>query len=157
MTKNFFSIGLKQIAKKISIHQRMPEFVSFILRQKTLFLILLLNRTDEKERGTIKLVKRSLKDNAYPSIFNNLPAYYTYKSIPTCSGVALCSARHENATARLEEQCDTFLNAHKLEILMIFFKKYLKKFTIKNICCIKLMRELICSTYHHNNLFPFKL
>ena len=36
--------------KKISIHQRMPEFVSFILRQKTLFLILLINRTDAKEK-----------------------------------------------------------------------------------------------------------
>ena len=40
----------------------------------------------KRKRGTIKLVKRRLKDNAYNSIFNNLPAYYTYKSIPARSG-----------------------------------------------------------------------
>ena len=61
------------------------------------------------------MVKRRLKDNTYLSIFNNLPAYYTYKSILARSGVALCSSRHENAAARQEEQCDTFLNADKIE------------------------------------------
>ena len=40
----------------------------------------------KRKTGTIKLVKRRLKDDAYPSIFNNLPAYYTYKSIPARSG-----------------------------------------------------------------------
>ena len=61
----------------------------------------------KRKKGTIKLVKRRLKDNAYPSIFYKLPAYYTYKSIPACSGVASCS-RHENAAARLENNAILF-------------------------------------------------
>ena len=44
-----------------------------------------------------------------------MPAYYTYKSTPARSGVASSSSRHENAAARLEEQCNTFLNADKIE------------------------------------------
>ena len=37
------------------------------------------------------------------------------KSTPARSGVASSSSRHENAAARLEEQCNTFLNADKIE------------------------------------------
>ena len=68
------------------------------------------DQQDRRKRkgGTIKLVKRRLKDFVCPSIFNNLPAYYSYKSIPACSGVASCSSRHENAASKLEEQCNTF-------------------------------------------------
>ena len=72
----------------------MPEFVPFILKKKILFLIQQVNRTDARKRETIKLVKRRLKNNVYPSIFKKLPAYYTYKSTPACSNVASCSSRH---------------------------------------------------------------
>ena len=103
----------------------------------------------KRKRGKIKLVKRRLKDKAYPYIFNNLPAYYTYKSIParsgvaSCSsrheayytyksiparsGVASCSSRHENAAARLEEQCNTFLNADKIENFNDLLEKIFKE------------------------------
>ena len=116
MIKNFLSIGLKQIARKnfnpsknariCSLHFKAEDFVFDSADQQD---------RRKKKRGTIKLVKRRLKDNAYPFIFNNFPAYYTYKSIPARSGIPSCPSRHENATARLEEQCDTFLNANKIE------------------------------------------
>ena len=73
------------------------------------------------------MVKKRLKNNAYPSIFNNLPAYYTYKSTTARSGVASSSFRHENAAARLEEQCNTFLNADKIENFNDLFEKISKE------------------------------
>ena len=114
------------------------------------------------------MVKRRLKDNAYPSIFNNLPAYYIYKSIPARSGRHLnepqvnkcrpsCSSRHENAAARLEEQCDTFLNADKIKDFNDLLEKMSKEIHQQKYLLHQMMWELICSTYHHNNLFPLKL
>ena len=89
--KNFLSIGLKRIAKK-NFNPSKNARICFLHFKAEVFVFDSANPQDrrKRKRGTIKLVKRRLKDNAYPSIFNNFPAYYTYKSIPDRSGVASC-------------------------------------------------------------------
>ena len=69
--------------------------------------------------------------------------------------IASCSFQRENAAARLEEQCDTFLNTDKIENLINRVVKYLKNFN-KNIYGIKLILNLICFTCHHYNLSLLK-
>ena len=80
------------------------------------------NRRKRKIDST-KLVRRRLKEDAYPSIFKDLPVYCAIKSTPARSGVATSSSRHKNAAARLEEQCDSFLSADKIENFNDFLKK----------------------------------
>ena len=69
----------------------------------------------KRKRVSAKLIKRRLKEDAFPSIFKNLPNYYTSKSTPARSGLAASSSRYENAAARLEKQYENFVNADKLE------------------------------------------
>ena len=71
--------------------------------------------------------------------------------------VASCSSRHENTAARLEEQCDTFLNADKIENFNDLLEKRSKKIHHQKYLLHQMMCKLICSTYQHNNLFPLKL
>ena len=127
MIKNFLSIGLKQIARKnfnpsknarnCSLHFKEEDFVFDSADQQ--------NR-GKRKRGK-KIIKRRLKDNTYPSIFNSLLAYYIYKSTFARSGVASCSSQRENASARQEEQCHTFLNAVKIENFNNFLEKISKE------------------------------
>ena len=110
MMKNFLSIGLKRIARKNFNPSKNARICSlYFMAEDFVFDSTDQQDRSKRKRGTIKLVVER------QCIFNNLPAYYTYKSIPACSGVASCSSRHENAAARLEERCDTFLNADKIE------------------------------------------
>ena len=107
--KNFLSIGLKQIARK-NFNPTKNARICFLHFKAEDFVFDSAEQQDrrKRKRGTIKLVKRRLKDNAFPSIFNNLPAYYTYKSIPARSG------RHLN-----EPQVDTCREEH--EATFMFF------------------------------------
>jgi len=74
-----------------------------------------LNNRRKKHRETTKLLRRRLKNDAVPSVFNNLPSYYTYKSVPRRSGQSSSSSRHENAAARLDERSESFMKADKIE------------------------------------------
>ena len=111
--KNFYP---SKNARICSLHFKTEDFVFDSADQQ--------NRRKRK-RGTIKLAK-TLQDNVYP-VFDNLPAYYTYKSNSARLGVASSSSRHKNAAARLEEQCDTFLNADKIENFNDLLEKISKK------------------------------
>ena len=71
--------------------------------------------------------------------------------------VASYSSRHENAAARLEEQCDTFLNADKIENFNDLLEKASKEIHHRKYLLHQMICELIYSTYHRNNLFPLKL
>ena len=66
------------------------------------------NSTRKRKRNSKKLLRRRLKTGAVPSVFNNLPLYYTYQSEPHRSGLSTTSSRHERAAARLEERCENF-------------------------------------------------
>ena len=72
------------------------------------------NRRKRKREFT-KLIGRRLKNDAHPNIFTNLP----HMSEPWRSGLSSSTSRHENVAARLEDCCESFLNADKLESLMI--------------------------------------
>ena len=97
-----------------SLHFKDEDFVNDSADQQ--------NRRKRK-RDSTKLVRRRLKEDAYPSIFKDLPVYCAIKSTPARSGVATSSSRYKNAAARLEEQCDSFLNADKIENFNDFLKK----------------------------------
>jgi len=57
------------------------------------------------------------KKDAIPTVFSNLPSYYIKKSETRRSGLSVSSSRHQNEAARLEERCEAFLNANKVENL----------------------------------------
>ena len=78
MMKNFLSIGLKRIARKNFNPSKNARISSLHFKEEDFVF----NSDDQQDsrkrkREIIKLIKRRLKDNAYPSIFNNLHAYYT--------------------------------------------------------------------------------
>ena len=74
-----------------------------------------LNHRCKRKRESTKLARRRLKDNAAPSVFSDLPSYYTSRSEPRRSGLSASSSRHENEALRLEERVQTFLNANRVE------------------------------------------
>ena len=74
-----------------------------------------LNNKRKRKRESTKLVRRRLKDDAVPSVFNGLPSYYIPKSELRRSGLSASSSRHENQASRLEERCETFLDYDKVE------------------------------------------
>ena len=61
------------------------------------------------------MIRRRLKNDAHPTIFTDLPSYYTYESKPRRSGLSSSTSRHENEAARLEDCCESFLSADKLK------------------------------------------
>jgi len=91
--------------KICSLHFKEEDFVSDSVDQK--------NRRKRK-RATFKLLKRRLKNDAYPSVFRNMPTYYSYKAAPRRSGLASSSSRRENAAIKLEK-CDSFLKEDQIE------------------------------------------
>ena len=158
MRKKFSSIGKNELQEKISKSSKNARICSLHFKEED-FVFDSADQQDrrKRKRETIKLVKRRLKDHAYPSMFKNLPACNTYKSTQLVQMLL-----HVLFDIKIQQQgwrdnAILFQMPITLKILMIFLKKYLKKFTTKNICCIKVMWKLICSIYHHNNLFLLKL
>ena len=101
-----------------SLHFREEDFVSNSVDQHS---------KSKRKRETLKSVKRRLKEDACPIIFEDLPSYYSYKNTPACSGLAGSSTRPENAVARLEEQNDRFLIADKSANFNGFLTKICKE------------------------------
>ena len=92
--------------KLYSIHFIPEDFVSESNDQS--------NRRKGKRKST-KFIGRRSKSDAYPTIFTNLPSYFSYESELRRSGLSSSTSRHENEAARLEDCCESFLNADKLE------------------------------------------
>ena len=67
---------LKQIARKNFKPSKNARICTLHFKEED-FVVDSADQQDrrKRKRETIKLVKKRLKDNAYPSIFNNLPAY----------------------------------------------------------------------------------
>ena len=72
------------------------------------------NRRKRKREST-KLMRKCLKNDTHPTIFTNLPSYYTYERESRRFGLSSLTSRHETEAARLEDCCESFLNADKLE------------------------------------------
>ena len=54
------------------------------------------NQRHKRKRDSEHLCYRRLKPGAVPSIFKNIPLYYTNKDMPFRSGNALSKTRHDN-------------------------------------------------------------
>ena len=81
---------------------------------------------DRKKKRSRSLTKRYLKDDAVPSIFPNLPAYFTTPHTTPRSGMATSSKRMETEASIIERQNDEFLNLDRIisyEDLLEKFKK----------------------------------
>ena len=66
-----------------------------------------------------KKKRKRLRKDACPSIFKDLPSYYTQNNHLVRSELSTSSSRFKNEAARLEEQNEIFLNAIKLKALRI--------------------------------------
>ena len=73
------------------------------------------NQRRKRKRDSEHLYYRRLKPGAVPSIFKNIPLYYTNKDIPLRSGNALSKTRHDNESAILQKQCENFLQSDNLK------------------------------------------
>ena len=62
-----------------------------------------------------KKKRKRLRKDACPSIFKDLPFYYTQNNHLVRSELSTSSSRFKNEAARLEEQNEVFLNADKVE------------------------------------------
>lgn len=81
---------------------------------------------DRKKKRNVSLTKRYLKDDAVPSVFPNLPQYFTRPQTKPRSGKATSSKRFEAEASMIERQSDEFLNVDKIlsyEDLKEKFKK----------------------------------
>ena len=105
----------KRLARKDFIPQlNIQNSSQFILFMKILSQNQMIKVIDRKERESTKLIRRCLKNDAHPTIFINLPSYCTNESEPRHSGLSSSTSYHENEVARLEDCCESFLNADKL-------------------------------------------
>ena len=73
------------------------------------------NQRRKRKRDSEHLCYRRLKPGAVPSIFKNIPLYYTNKDIPLRSSNALSKTRHDNESAILQKQCENFLPSDNLK------------------------------------------
>jgi len=74
-----------------------------------------INNRRKRKRKSATLEKRRLKSDVAPSVFTDLPTYYAFENAPQRSGLSTSSSRHEKEAARLEECCEAFLNADKID------------------------------------------
>ena len=109
---------LKRIARKdftptkysriCSLHFKPEDFVTESTDQQI---------RRRKNRSSALLVKKRLKGNVLPSIFEDAPLYYACGDAPSRSGLSLASSRHENDASRLKVQLEQFLKDDKIENL----------------------------------------
>ena len=114
--KNLLQLWLKRLARKdfkptkhskvCSLHFTNDDFVNESLDK---------NSRRKRKRESTKLVRKRLKTQAFPTVFNNLPSYYTQSPKRHRSGLSTSSSRLENECARLEECCEAFLDADKVK------------------------------------------
>ena len=73
------------------------------------------NQRRKRKRESEHLCYTRLKPGAVPSIFQNIPLYYTNKDTPLRSGNALSKTKHDNESAILQKQYENFLESDNLE------------------------------------------
>ena len=115
---------MKRIARKdfyptkysrlCSLHFKTDDFISHSIDQQT---------RRKQKRPNLLLTKKRLKSDAVPSIFKNIPEYYTFKDAPSRSGLPLSSSRLEKEAAVLDFQCESFLNDDRITSLDELYSK----------------------------------
>ena len=85
----------------------------------------------KKRNGT--LIRKRLRKDECPSIFKDLPSYYTQNNHLVRSGLSISSSRFKNEAAQLEEQNKVFLNADKVESFKDLIENCQKSFIVKDI------------------------
>ena len=77
----------------------------------------------KRKRDDVKLLKRRLKPDAVPCVFDNLPVYFTNKDSVSRSGRALSSSRRETENALLAQNNDSFLPMDEIQSYDEFISK----------------------------------
>ena len=106
--KHLLQTCLKRLARKdyvptkhsklCSLHFKFEDFVTDSTDQKGW----------RKKRETATLIRKRLRKDACPSIFKDLPSYYTQNNYLVRSELSRSSSRFKNEAARLEEQNEVF-------------------------------------------------
>ena len=138
--KDLLQTWMKRLARKhfnptkysrlCSLHFKPEDFVVESKDQKT-------RRRNKKE--DLRLVKRRLQKDAYPSIFEDLPDYFQTNKPPSRPGLSNSTNWLLNEAARMEARSETFLKTDMVEnfedqkILMIFWPKLMITYSVKNI------------------------
>ena len=101
------------------------------------------NQTPKRKRDNEHLCYRRLKLGAVPSIFKNIPLYYTNKDIPLRSCNALSKTRHDNESTILQKQCKNFLESDNLENFDDLLEKLSAQSCLYNLFYINQKQELL--------------
>ena len=121
-------------SKLCSLHFKFEDFVTDSTDQKG---------WRKRKRETATLIRKRLKKDACPSIFKDLPSYYTHNNHLVRSGLSTSSSRFKNEAAQLEEQNEVFLNADKVESFKDLIENCQKSFIAKDIYSIAQKTEPI--------------
>ena len=114
--KHLLQTWLKRLARKDYVSSKHSKLCFLHFK----FEDFVTDSTDQKEwrkrkRETAISIGKRLRKDACPSIFKDLPSYYTQNNHLVRSGLSRSSCRFKNEAARLEEQNEVFLNADKVE------------------------------------------
>ena len=110
--KHLSQTWLKRLARKDYVPTKYSKLCSLHFKFKDFVA----DSTDQKgSRKRKRETTASIRKDACPSIFRDLPSCYTRNNHLVRSGLSTSSFRFENEAARLEEQNDVFLNADKVE------------------------------------------
>ena len=111
----FLRAWIKRLARKdfnpakysrlCSLHFKPGDFVSHSSDQQA---------RRKRKRESIQLEKKRWKNDAVPSIFEDIPKHYVCNDAPSRSGLCLSSSRHEKEAAALDAQYKFFLNENKI-------------------------------------------
>ena len=113
-----------QYPRLCSLHFKPEDFIKDSTDQ-------LLRR--KRRRQDPKLEKSRLKHDAIPSVFQDLPTYYTHKDTLSRFNLSLTSSRRKNESAILEERCEKFLNETNWQILMSLLQNLQMKISQKDL------------------------
>ena len=94
--------------KLCSLHFKTEDFIVHSVDKQT---------RRQKKRTNSFLGRKRLKDDAVPSVFQDIPKYYATNDAPTRSGLALSSSRLEKEAKTLNAQLEAFLNEDKVQDL----------------------------------------
>ena len=107
--KHLLQTWLKRLARKDYVPTKNSKLCSLHFK----FENFVTDSTDQKgwrkrKRETTTLIRKRLRKDACPSIFKDLPPYYTENNYLVRSGLSTSSSRFKNEAARLEEQNEVF-------------------------------------------------
>ena len=116
--KDLLLLWLKRMARKdfsptkysklCSLHFKTEDFIVHSVDKPT---------RRQKKRTNSFLGRKRLKNDAVPSVFQDIPKYYATNDAPTRSGLALSSSRLEKEAKTLNAQLEAFLNEDKVQDL----------------------------------------